>query len=67
MKRHSGFAVIELPLVILIFGLALLVVTFVIYFTSGRLAWFFAGIGGLSVFLAAAMLIFVGFWPERNE
>ena len=65
MKRRSGFAVIELPAVMLVLGLVLLVLTLLIYVKVGKLAWLFLVPGGLLLAVSLALLTLI-FWPHKK-
>ncbi len=65
MKRRCGFAVVELPIVILVCGLAVLGLSFALYMATGKVPWIPTLLGGGFVILAIAMLIALGFWPSR--
>jgi len=65
MKRRSGFATIELPLVILIFGLFLLVLALPFIHKGSNIAWFLAIVGGLFTALGGIVVILL-LWGGRK-
>lgn len=66
MKRRSGFATGELPIVILFFGLFLLVLALPPIHKGSNIAWFFGIIGGLFTALGGIGLILL-LWPSRKK
>ncbi|HEX8833366.1 MAG TPA: hypothetical protein VF719_04160 [Abditibacteriaceae bacterium] len=66
MKKRSGFAIIELPVVVLTLGIALLLLTLLIYRTSGKFAWFLVVVGGLFAALGITLLAII-FLPGRRK
>ena len=65
-NRLLAFATIELPVVLLIFGLTLLFFAPAIYVISSNLAWFLKITGGFLVVISILLLTLI-FWPHREK
>ncbi len=65
MKRRRGFAVVELPAVILILGLVLLGLTLAIYLGAGKFAWFLL-LPGIVLVVAALIVLKLLLVPNKK-
>ena len=64
--RRAGFAIIEMPVVMLLLGLVTLGLAFALWLKTGRVAWFLWVLGGL-LFILSLTLFVLMLEPPNNR
>lgn len=65
--RRAGFAIVELPAVMLFLGLATLGLALALWLKIGRVAWFLWVSGGLLVILSLTLFVLILGPPARRD